>query len=516
MATVSVPPPSEAAPAHRHAYFKDWGFISQFLLCGILTVTTLVTVWLSWRWPLAVDAPLMQYAAFLMDHGKVLYRDIIDMNGIGAPFSSRLEIHLLGYSDLGWRIYDLLFIALGSIGIFFICRPLGRVGVIFSTCLFALTHIRLGARELGQRDFQMVALELLGAGFLLQGFRTRKPGWFVASGAAAMLGASIKPPGLLYVALFLLYTIAVIVSERSRKWTWLLSFIAGAAVPCMLAAAYLIYNGAWHAFIEINGTFLPLYSQLGRGSLTKLLRNFNNFIQPLLLLIIASGLLLTQKREGWLNKESRLVLLGGFCGLVCFFGQAKGWDYQLDPFLAFATVWCGISVAALIQDRRAVIRLALSFALVLWLIVWIPRFIRQTSHGSASLVVYDPRYVHFLEAEISKLRAEGRNNGIQMMDTVQGAALALYDLKLVQSTSFLYDFYFYRFSSQPYIQRLRLRFLKELDATRPDLLVISNQSWPDPELGYNRIDQWPEFRNFLDTNYKLEKQLLGYRIYVHR
>ncbi|PYP92090.1 MAG: hypothetical protein DMG65_05575 [Candidatus Angelobacter sp. Gp1-AA117] len=511
MATVSLPRPGKTAQAHRPAYFQYEDSISQFLLCGILIVSTLITVWLSWRWPIVVDAPLMQYAGFLMDHGKVLYRDIIDMNGIGAPFSSRLELHLLGYSDLGWRIYDLLFIALGGIGIFFICKPFGRVAVIFSTCLFAMTHIRLGMREVGQRDFQMAVLELLSAGFLLQGFRTRKPAWFIASGAAAMFGASIKPPGVLYVALFLVYTLAVIVSERNRKWMWPMSFVAGAAVPCVLAASYLIFNGAWHPFVEIYSEFLPLYSQLGHQSLPHLFSIVKAYIQPLLLLIIASGLLLTQKREGWLNQESGLVWLGSLCGLGCFLAQAKGWTYQLDPFMAFAGVWCGIAVATLMRDRRAMIRLALSLVLALWVVVWIPTFIRHTSTGR-----YDRKNAHLLESEISKLRAEGRNNGIQVMDTSQGAVLALYDLKLVQSTGFLYDFYFYQFPDQPYVRQLRLRFLKELDAARPDLLVISNQSWPDPRLGYTRLDQWPDFRNSLAENYKLEVETLGYKIYVRR
>ena len=457
------------------------------------------------------DAPLMQYAAFLMDHGKVLYRDIIDMNGMGAPISSWLEIHLLGYSDLAWRSYDFLFIALGSVGIVFICRPFGRVAAIFSICLFAMTHIRLGIKEVGQRDFQMAALELLSAGLLLQGFRTRKPAWFVASGMAGVFGAAIKPPAALYVALFLVFTMAVAMSEKNRKWTLPLFFAAGAALPCIAAVSYLVVHGAWRPFVEIYSKFLPLYSQVGRQSFVELLGVVKAYIQPLLLLIIASGLLFTQKMESWLTKESGLVLLGGFCGLGCFLAQAKGWPYQLDPLIAFAGVWCGIAVGKLIQDRRVTIRLALSLVLALWVVVWIPTFIRHTSISR-----YDLKNIHRLESEISKLRAEGRNKGIQVMDTSNGAVLALYDLKLVQSTGFLYDFYFYHFPDQPFVRQLRLQFLKELDVARPDLLVISNQSWPDPRLSYNRMDEWPDFRNSLEANYRLGVETLGYRIYVRR
>jgi len=102
------------------------------------------------------------------------------------------------------------------------------------------------------------------------------------------------------------------------------------------------------------------------------------------------------------------------------------------------------------------------------------------------------------------------------MDTSNGALHALYDLRLVQSTGFLYDFYFYQFPDQPYIQGLRSRFLKEMATSRPDLLVISDQSWPDPQRSYRHIDEWLDFRNLLDADYRLGAETPGYRIYVRR
>ena len=161
------------------------------------------------------------------------------------------------------------------------------------------------------------------------------------------------------------------------------------------------------------------------------------------------------------------------------------------------------------------IRLPLALALVYWTITWVPAFVRHTSISR-----YDLTPVHQLEAEIAKLRAEGKDKdkakGIQVMDTSNGALHALYDLQLVQSTGFLYDFYFYQFPDQPYIQGLRSRFLKEMATSRPDLLVISDQSWPDPQRSYRHIDEWPDFRNLLNADYRLGAETPGYRIYVRR
>src|SRR5947209_1950060 len=221
LAATSIPEPDVVAQPRPRTAFDYACSISQFVLCGILLVATWMSVWLSRNWPLAHDAPILQYAAFLVDHGKVPYKDIIEMNTPGATFSSWLEIHLFGYSDFGWRLYDLLLVGLGSLGIVLICRPFKWTAAIVAACLFAILHLHLGIREVGERDFQMAAFELLGAGLLLQGFRTPRWTWFMASGVMSSIGATIKPTAVLFIAVFLLQAIAVNIYRRKRsepKW----------------------------------------------------------------------------------------------------------------------------------------------------------------------------------------------------------------------------------------------------------------------------------------------------------
>jgi hypothetical protein len=127
------------------------------------------------------------------------------------------------------------------------------------------------------------------------------------------------------------------------------------------------------------------------------------------------------------------------------------------------------------------------------------------------------KYLRFelvAEVETAQLRSSGKNHGVQVMDTAEGGIHAWYDLKILQSTGFLYDFYFYEFPENPFVQRLRERFLREMSAAPPDLIVIALSSWPDGGLGVARIDRWPELRNFIQFNYSQETQSDGYRIYV--
>lgn len=514
MATISLLQPEKTAQP-RQKYFKDANSIGAFLLCAILLVATLISVWLSRGWPLALDAPILQYAAFLMSHGKVPYKDIIEMNTLGATLSSWLEMHLFGYSDFGWRLYDLLLVLAGSLGIVLICKPFKATAAIIGACLFALLHFHLGIREVGERDFQMAAFELLGAGLLLQGFRARHWGWFLASGIMSAIGATIKPTAVFFIAVFLLQAIVINMQRRKsseENWAEVWLFATGVMVPCVAAVFYLLVKGALGAFLAMLFKFLPLYSRMGHRTSSILWPVVRSHLEYLLVLLAASGLLLVCKPKAWLTRESILVLLSVMCGFFSYWVQAKAFSHQLDPFMAFLAVWCGLAVGVLLQERRTLILLPLALALAYWTVTWVPAFVRHTGISR-----YDLTPVHQLEAGISKLRAEGKDKGIQVMDTSNGALHALYDLKLVQSTGFLYDFYFYQFPDDPYIQGLRTRFLKEMETSRPDLLVISDQVWPpDSELSYRRIDEWPDFRNLLGADYKLGAEPPGYRIYVRR
>jgi len=485
--------------------------LGEIALCAIAVGTVLIAVWFSWRWPLMLDGPLMQYCAFLMEHGKVPYRDIVDVNGMGAYVSSLVEHRLFGYSDLGWRIYDLLIGLVGSLGIFLILKPFGRVAWIFGSCLFLLLHIQLGAKELGQRDFQMAAFELLSAGLLLRGSYSRHWGWFAASGAAGVFGAMIKPPAFLFVLVFFLFAVFFSFRCGNRKFFGPLWLLAGAAVPFGLGALYLLWNGAGPAFAHAYRNFVPLYGRIAHFGLSELWPVPFTHIGSLRLLIVLSGFLLASDRATLFRRESALVLIGIACGLACFLVQAKGWTYHMEPWFAFVAVWCGMAIGVLLKDTRILVRLPVALVLAIWLVIWMPTFVRHTRAGR-----YDLTNTHRLEAEILKLRSAGKDHGIQVMDMSTGGILALYDLRLVQETGFLYDYYFYQSPQNPLVQELRQRFLDEMGAKKPDILVVSFQSWPDPQPGYGRVDQWPGLRDLLQSDYELKQSIAAYRIYVHR
>ena len=87
---------------------------------GMAVSVALFVVW-SWRWPLVGDASLIHYIAFLIERGWAPYRDLGDMNMPGSFLIELAAMHVFGYGDLAWRIFD--FTLLGCAAAAFFVLP---------------------------------------------------------------------------------------------------------------------------------------------------------------------------------------------------------------------------------------------------------------------------------------------------------------------------------------------------------------------------------------------------------
>jgi hypothetical protein len=129
----------------------------KYILIAILSVLVaflLGRALLSLRWRMIHDSPLMLYAAFLMDrHDAVPYKDFFDMNMPGTYFLNLLLAKTLGYSDLAFRLYDLLYLTLLSLVTFHWVKRINRLAAYFSAVVFPLTYLTHGAIMSMQREY---------------------------------------------------------------------------------------------------------------------------------------------------------------------------------------------------------------------------------------------------------------------------------------------------------------------------------------------------------------------------
>ena len=85
-----------------------------------------------------------------------------------------------------------------------------------------------------------------------------------------------------------------------------------------------------------------------------------------------------------------------------------------------------------------------------------------------------------------------------------------------QPTRFIYDFHLFHGVGDPRIEALRTEFLTGLEAGRPAAIVVLEESWPLPEVGYRRLDTFPQLRHYLERAYGPPLERPGYRIYAKR
>jgi hypothetical protein len=115
----------------------------------------------------------------------------------------------------------------------------------------------------------------------------------------------------------------------------------------------------------------------------------------------------------------------------------------------------------------------------------------------------------FLEA--AELGPEDR---VQPLDWTEGALQGMLLAEAVIATLYLYNYHFYHYISDPYINIMKNRFMADLELNPPRFIIET-----DDELrpsGLDTTDQFPALEAFVDRNYAVVKQGHLYRIYEYQ
>ena len=99
---------------------------------------------------------------------------------------------------------------------------------------------------------------------------------------------------------------------------------------------------------------------------------------------------------------------------------------------------------------------------------------------------------------------------VQPLDWTAGAVHAMLIAKALPATPYIYDYYFYHYLSEPYIQEIRQRYIQALRAQPPRFMLdVSDKLRPT---GIDTTDRFPELEALLKANYRTVKQGDNYRI----
>ncbi|MGC1872729.1 MAG: hypothetical protein WA700_17345 [Acidobacteriaceae bacterium] len=487
-----------------------------------LAACLVVFVVRSIHWPQVNDPAQVSYLCFLMDHGFVLYRYLIEMNLPGIYLTNWSVAHLFGAGPLPWRLFDLSLIFAAGVAMICIARGYDWLYGFFAAALFALLHGQDGPAQLGQRDFIVAVLFLCAYAFLFEALRREKKWLLFFFGICAAAPISFKPQALL-LTFFLLAALCWRLRSQQKPFlqeaTW---SIAGMAVPILVVLGFLLETHALKAFFVMERTLLPYYAMLGRRSLPSLLRLLLvNSIGAFLLL----GIVIALFQRGKWDWERTLLVAGILFGAASDILQGKGLLYHRYPFAAFVLLWVAIELA--IATRGAGIPRKLAYVGLLYGAIIAGIFTSRASNRT-----WDDTYSQTLRGDLvslggSNLSGPGLSGSVQCITALPDCATALHHLRLLQSTGLVYDYYIFGPGNNPAVAYVRQRFWGEFTANRPRVIIVGRWFYTERADDYSKLNRWPAFRNDLNQHYTLlaersftppKRSFLGdgYRIYVLR
>ena len=464
-----------------------------------LAVAAGALAWRSRGWPLIHDAPLMHYIAWRIGEGAAPYRDVFDMNFPGVYLVHMLALRLFGWSDAGWRAFDLTWLGLTSLAAAALAAQWGRLAAAGAGFFFALYHLAAGAWQTGQRDFLLCPFLLLAAlGVARWAERPDTSASLAWGGLALGAGITVKPHAVLLAAALL----ALIAGVARGAVAPAAVFAASVAVPLLAVVAWLGVAGALPAWYEIVvGYLVPLYSRLG----TPVHWTFHRWQVWIPIAAGVSVSLASALAGRRFGVRHAVVTIGLGYGVAHFLGQGKGWEYHLYPLAAFAAVALFAEMPRLLEAGR-VAALPLAACLIAAVIML---GLKGVENADAAWIAAKERRVSAVVADLDG-RVE-RGDFVQVLDTTEAGVHALLRLRAVEPTRFIYDFHFYHDRESAMVRRLREEFLAAFDAHPPKFVVLFERGWPAG--GYERVDDFPGLRARL-MRYTVDRRGDGFIVYA--
>jgi hypothetical protein len=486
----------------------------------VFTAALLLLALLSLRWKMQHDPPLFFYVSFLMEHGKIPYRDIFEMNVPGTYLAYSIIGKITRYNEFGIRCVDLSILMVIGILNWIWMKRIDSRSAWFGTVAWSFSYLGLGPEMSLQREYLILVPLLCGIVISTSKNQDRKFWLSVVTGFCFGFAATIKPHsliGLVPVVAFQYFDNRNFYIRRI-----LLPTFIGVLIPIIAFAIWLYAIGAQRAFLDIVFHYWPLYTHLngqyttisGAERLVYLLQKIRTFaglslwvaaalIGSYVVLFVTAMTQLQKRQVGFL-----LFLALAYTIYPIFAGQFFTYHWLL--YLFFIIQLSSLCLAKQPKDIRALQRLFPVLVLLFAMFTTLPVRVFFNMIARHSTDVRAERV-----SEISNFLNENIVSGdtVQPLDWTGGMINAMLRSKAMIATPFIYDFHFYHHVSNSYIQRLRNRFLQALRNTKPRFILqvtAEDKPWVS---GADTTRDFKQLQSILDEQYKIVRKGNGYLIY---
>ncbi len=496
-------------PAAEDRFVSSGRMILSVILCAAALFFAYRTI--GWRW--MHDESIMHYVNFLMDHGKVPYKDIVDLNMPGSYFIDGWAIRLFGTGDLGWRFYEFSLLACLTTSMIVIAWPYDWFAGLFAGVLFVLAHAFEGPDDAAQRDEIMTVLVMFGYAMLFLALRMRRPILMLPFGVLLGLAASLKPTAVPLGIVLISMAAFEVRRRREAMGSYLGIGLAGLLGGYCVTLGFLLQKHAFGAFLGLIGRLVPYYAGLGHMSYMTLAPTL--FSVRALIVLLPIAIILTIVNTDWKNWERWALALGICFGLLSYFSQRKGFHYHRYPFLAFVFLWIGLEFVRAVQ-KKGWVRVFGATGILLGVLYVVPVYALRLNAKPSTIDLPDT-----LERDLTSLGVAKLQNQVQCMDLVSGCLNALYRLDLVQYSGYIGDYMFFPprgVSASQYDHRV----LQDAFSAAPPKVIVVTSQWLGEDNSFDKIDQWSQFASYLNIHYSLSiarnfgprDYMVNYRIYV--
>jgi hypothetical protein len=199
--------------------------------------------------------------------GGMPYRDAWDIKPPGIYLLYALARWLFGAGEHSIRVVEIVFILGGVVGLIILARRWwgsARLG-LGAAVIWTLVYAQMDYWHTAQAESFAASLTILMLAVAPLAPSGPPCRWWwrwglagAIAGCLALLKPTFASAGVALVAfLWLAPTL-----RSSRRLSTTLVFVGAAALPCVLAIAWLAVRGALHDYLEISSAFLPRYAAL--------------------------------------------------------------------------------------------------------------------------------------------------------------------------------------------------------------------------------------------------------------